>query len=112
MWTLQRIQELLANQEEEHLHLEYKAADAFGKSDGKKAEIWKDVSAFPNSDGGMSIYGMRENAQHRLSRFDPINASDFTKECLKQVINFKIDPRNHGSPSLQYSSPPRANDVV
>jgi len=34
---------------------DYKACDSLGKNDGKKKEISKDVSAFANSAGGLSV---------------------------------------------------------
>ena len=55
---------LILNHIEENIHLDYKAADALSKSDNKKKEISKDVSAFANSDGGVIIYGIREFADN------------------------------------------------
>ena len=82
---------------EEHLNLEYKSADALGKTDGKKKEISKDVSAFANSDGGVILYGMKEHDEpskrHLPEKIDPINRNKFSKEWLEQIINSNIHPR-------------------
>ena len=60
MWNLDRIQQLIRDSVEESLSIEYKSAGALGKSDTKKTEITKDVSAFANSTGGVLIYGIAE----------------------------------------------------
>lgn len=51
-WDESDIQELVAGQVQESLTLDYKACDALARTDGKKKEISKDVSAFANSAGG------------------------------------------------------------
>lgn len=97
-WTEQDIQDLIKNQIEESLNLDYKAADSLSKSvEGKKREIAKDVSAMANSDGGVIIYGVREysdpDKKHLPEKLDPINRVDFPKEWLEQIINTNIFPR-------------------
>ena len=56
--TLQDIDQLIATQTQESLHLDYKDSRAIDKS--KREEISKDVSAFANADGGTIIYGVTE----------------------------------------------------
>ena len=56
-WAEADILAMMKDQVQEHLMLDYKAADALGIADGKKSEIAKDVSAFANSAGGTLIYG-------------------------------------------------------
>ena len=96
VWDQTRLQQLIDDEVEENLHLEYKAADALAKSDGKKREITKDVSAFTNSDGGYIIYGIKEydilDRKHLPERPDPIDRTQFSKEWLEQVIG-NIRPR-------------------
>ncbi len=90
------LQALVDGEIEESLILDYKAADALGKSDGKKKEITKDVSAMANSAGGQIIYGIKEfdadDRKHLPERIDPVKRTDFTREWLQQVIN-GIQPR-------------------
>ena len=59
-WTKQKLDQMIADKVEESLAVEYKRADALAKTDGKKADITKDVSAFANSSGGVLIYGIAE----------------------------------------------------
>jgi hypothetical protein len=84
------LEHLISDSVEESLTLDYKAADSLGKTDGKKREITKDVSAFANSAGGRIIYGIKEyddpNRRHLPERLDPVNGREFTKEWLEQVI--------------------------
>jgi hypothetical protein len=99
MWNRERIEQLIRDNVEESLALEYKAAEALGKSDGKKAEIVKDVPAFANSSGGVLIYGVAEfherEQRHRPERIDPVNRREYSKEWLEQVIQ-SIQPRIDG----------------
>ena len=99
MWDLERIQRLIDDSVEESLSLEYKAAEALGKSNAKKAEIVKDVSAFANSSGGVLIYGIAEFQQrenrHRPEKIDPVDRREFSKEWLEQIIQ-SIQPRVAG----------------
>lgn len=94
------IQNLIINQVEENLHLDYKAAEALQKTDGKKKEVSKDISAFANSDGGIVVYGIKEFSdaakKYLPEKIDPIDRNDISKEWLEQVINSNISPRIDG----------------
>lgn len=98
-WTLEKIKQLISNQVQEHLHLEYKAADALAKTDSKKAEITKDISAMANSDGGIIVYGVKEfrekNKEHLPENIDPVNQVEYSKEWIEQIIK-TIRPRIEG----------------
>lgn len=96
MWTIETIQRYIADQIEENTHLEYKAAAGLDKSYAKKFDISKDISSFANSDGGVVIYGVRENTDNIPGSIEPIDKSVYTKEWLEQVINDHISPRIHG----------------
>lgn len=86
---------LIENRVEENLNLEYKAAMALDKHPTRTIEISKDISAFANSDGGILIYGIKEDNQlkHIPKELDPVNRKNFPKEWLEQIINDKIRPR-------------------
>jgi hypothetical protein len=94
------IENLILNQVEENIHLDYKAADALQKTDGKKKEISKDISAFANSDGGIVIYGVKEftepTKKYLPEKIDPIDRNIISKEWLEQVINSNVSPRIDG----------------
>jgi hypothetical protein len=98
-WTKQRLDQMIADGVEETLSLDYKRADSLAKTDGKKAEVTKDVSSFANSSGGLLIYGIAEFAdeprKHLPERLDPIQRSEISKEWLDQVIQ-TIQPRIEG----------------
>src|SRR4051812_21611922 len=76
-WTEAAIQLYITDEIEESLTLDYKAADALDKTDGKKKEITKDVSAMANSAGGIIIYGLKEYTdpakKHFVENIDPID---------------------------------------
>jgi hypothetical protein len=98
-WTKQKLEQLITDKVEESLNLDYKRADALAKTDGKKVEITKDVSAFANSAGGVLIYGIAEPndraKRHLPERLDPVRRADVSKEWLEQVIQ-TIQPRIDG----------------
>jgi len=88
-YTTDDIQSLIDNEVEESIYLDFKEAGALDKSDHKKKEISKDVSSFANSDGGIIVYGVREES-HKANSFSFINGNDYTKEWLEQVISSSI----------------------
>lgn len=98
-WTKQRLDQMIADGVEESLSLDYKRADSLGKTDGRKAEVTKDVSSFANSSGGVLIYGVAEPSdearRHLPERLDPIQRTEISKEWLDQVIQ-TIQPRIEG----------------
>jgi predicted HTH transcriptional regulator len=82
-WTEPDIQALITEQRPEDLSLEYKAAAALDKTQGKKADISKDVSAMANSAGGTII-------------LDPVDPAQISIEWLEQVIDSGIQRRIPG----------------
>lgn len=95
-WDESDVRELVASQVEESLTLDYKACDALARTDGRKKEISKDVSAFANSAGGTIVYGVLEN-KHIPTKIDVgYLPTDITKEWLEQVIHGNIQRRIDG----------------
>lgn len=94
-YNLEYLKSLIENKVEENLNLDYKAAGSLDKQNNKTTEISKDVSAFANSDGGVIIYGIKEDKvnKHLPEKIDPVNRKNFTKEWLEQIIQDKIRPR-------------------
>src|SRR5690554_2139766 len=94
-FTENDILDLIKNEIEESIHLDFKAGPALGKSDGKRKEISKDISAFANSDGGVIIYGLNE-VNHKANSLSFIDGDEFTKEWLEQIISSSIQRKISG----------------
>lgn len=94
------ILEIISNNLEESINLEFKSSGALSKNEKHKNEISKDISSFANSAGGVLVYGIEEE-DHKASRLSYIDGNTITKEWLEQVIqtriqrkilNIRIDP--------------------
>lgn len=98
LWKEEDILNLIHNKVRESLNLEYKSCDALAKTEGKRKEISKDVSAFANSAGGTIVYGVTENrSTHEPDDIDiGYDPQDISDEWLEQVINSNIQRRIDG----------------
>ncbi len=98
-WNQSIIQGYIDNFVEESLTLDYKSGEALGKTDAKKKEITKDVSAMANSAGGVILYGVKEydelTKRHLPEKIDGVNRDEFSKEWIEQIIK-NIRPRIDG----------------
>jgi hypothetical protein len=95
-WDENDLLRLITDQVQESLTLDYKLCDALQKTDGKKNEVSKDISAFANSAGGTIVYGMAENKHVPTDLDVGFDPNDITKEWLEQVINSRIQRRIDG----------------
>ena len=95
-WDEHDLLDLIALGVQESLELDYKQCDALQKTDNRKSEISKDVSAFANSAGGTLVYGMIENGHVPTALDVGYDANDISKEWLEQVINSRIQRRIDG----------------
>lgn len=99
IWNEARLNQMIKDEIEESLNLDYKAAGSLEKSDKKKTEITKDISAMANSAGGVIIYGISEFQQkdrgHFPEKIDPVDRKSFPKEWIEQVVG-NIQPRITG----------------
>jgi len=86
--------QLMDDQIEEAINLEFKSADALRNTDKCKNELLKDISSFANSTGGIIIYGIEEK-EHCAHSLTYIDGSQVTKEWIEQVINTRITRRIH-----------------
>lgn len=89
-WTLDQLNELIENQIQESLTLDYKDSRSLGKNDGKKNEISKDVSAFANSAGGVIIYGIQEENHLPKCIDEGVDPNEISKEWIEQIIDSRI----------------------
>lgn len=114
-WSIERIKSLIQNEVEERHDLEYKSSGSLAKSDGKKTEITKDVSAFANSSGGVIVYGISEHSSksknHLPQSIDPIDRSTISREWMDQVIG-NIEPRIPNIKIIPITVEDEENNVV
>jgi hypothetical protein len=112
--NLEKIESYIENKIEENLNLDYKASGSLQRNDNKTSEISKDVSAFANSDGGIIIYGIKEDQinRHLPDSIDPINRNEISKEWLEQIIQSKIRPRINGIIIHSVSVTEQTHEVV
>lgn len=114
-WQQVDVQRYIDDRIQESLLLDYKAADALEKSDVKRREITKDVSAMANSAGGIIIYGIKEHSEtekkYLPEKIDPVDQSQISKEWLEHIIN-NIRPRIEGVAIFPVPVNTGANQVV
>jgi predicted HTH transcriptional regulator len=58
--SLADLEQLIKNEIQESLTLDYKASTSLGRDSDRRNELVKDVSAFANSAGGQIVYGIEE----------------------------------------------------
>lgn len=114
-WNEAKIQRFIDLETEESLTLEYKAAEALDRTDYKKKEITKDVSAMANAAGGVIVYGISEYSdlerRHLPEKISPVDRTQFPREWLEQIIN-QIRPRIDGVVIHSINLHSGENDVV
>lgn len=115
VWDQARLERYITEGIEESVNLDYKAAGALAKSDGKKTEITKDISAMANSAGGIVIYGIAEyqdeSRKHLPEKIDPISRVEYSKEWLEHIVG-NIQPRIDGVTIYPVSINSAPNNVV
>lgn len=93
MYNQEYLENLIKNNIEENLNIEYKSSPSLNRTDQKKInEISKDVSAFANANGGILIYGIIET-EHLPAKIDAINRNQVDREWLEQKIQDSIRPK-------------------
>ncbi len=116
LWTEQDLLELIQNEVQEDIQLDYKASAALHNTESKKREISKDVSAMANSAGGVLIYGIVEDGHIPKKLDEGFDPNETTKEWLEQIINSRIQRKINGLKifpiELKTSNPGRFAYVV
>lgn len=93
-YSLEDLNDFLELEVEENIYLDYK--DGAALCSDKINEITKDISAFANSDGGIIIYGVRENREtHKPDGMSAITNPKISKEWIEQQAN-RIQPQIKG----------------
>jgi hypothetical protein len=115
-WDERDLLELIKLGVQESLELDYKQCDSLQRTDTKKNEISKDVSAFANSAGGVLVYGVEEDGHVPTAIDAGFDPNEISKEWLEQVINSRIQRRIDGvrvnQVALVTASPGRVAYVV
>jgi predicted HTH transcriptional regulator len=98
LWEEEDVLGLIREQRKENLQFEYKKSDALAKTDGKKTEITKDVSAMANSAGEVIVYGIDEQRKSNgpIQLDIGIDPTEISTEWLEQVIDSGIQRRIDG----------------
>jgi hypothetical protein len=89
--TLSDIQQMIQDQVQENIHLDYKDSRAVRKD--ARDDFAKDVSAFANSDGGVLIYGVQEKDHLPLTMDDGVDDNEISREWIEAAIMTGINPR-------------------
>jgi hypothetical protein len=104
LWTADDLKELITDQAEESISLEFKHGQVLEDlenhqgAERRKEEISKDVSAFANRTGGIIVYGIEEAKQepHQAKALTPVDPAKCSKERLEQIITSRIGPPIQG----------------
>jgi hypothetical protein len=92
-WTEADLIDLIQNDVQEDLHLDYKQSAALARTDACRNELSKDVAAFANSDGGRIVYGIAEDRHHPDKIDECVDATQLKREWLEQVISSDVRPK-------------------
>lgn len=94
-WTTERLLALIRDKTPENFTLEFKASEALAKTNEKKKELAKDISALANSAGGTIIYGIVEDpSTHVADKLDAgTDQVEIPPEWIEQVVDSRVHPR-------------------
>jgi predicted HTH transcriptional regulator len=105
-WDEAYLLELISVGEQESLTLDYKRSAALAKDDPKKNDLSKAVSAFANSEGGVLVYGMKEDKHVPTDIDEGIDRNVITKEWLESAHPdrpaHRGDPRSDGTGEVEH----------
>lgn len=94
-WTRAELDAMVANGDEEGLHLDFKRSAAL--SNGTlRDDLSKDVSAFANSAGGLIVFGIEEANKKAVRVDEGITSATMNAERLEDIIFSNVFPRPVG----------------
>lgn len=85
---------LVNNQVPESIFLDYKR-DLYGKNNGDKKELLKDVSAFANSSGGDLLIGIEEDKHNQAFKIVGFESNNIFEEInrIEQIVYAGLEPK-------------------
>jgi hypothetical protein len=92
-WEEKDLDELHRGEIMESLTLEYKDSRVLENKVYQQGELFKDVSAFANSAGGILIFGMKESGHLPIGTDDGVDPSKIKREWLENVLTSNIVPK-------------------
>jgi hypothetical protein len=97
-WTIERLLALIMDKTPEDFTLEFKASEALAKTNEKKKELAKDISALANSAGGTIIYGIVEDrSTHAADKLDAgTDQVEIPPEWIEQIVDSRVHPKING----------------
>jgi hypothetical protein len=95
-WEESDLDELHRGEIMESLSLEYKDSRVLENRVYQQGELFKDVSAFANSAGGILIFGMRESGHLPTGTDDGVDPSKIKREWLENILTANIEPKIEG----------------
>lgn len=95
-WNEDDLFQLVKDQVQEGLTLDYKRSDSLARNNACMTELSKDVSAFANSAGGRIIYGIMEEGNIPAGLDNGSDPNVISREWIEQVISSRIRPRISG----------------
>jgi Putative DNA-binding domain len=95
-WEESDLDELHRGEIMESLSLEYKDSRVLENKVYQQGELFKDVSDFANSAGGILIFGMRESGHLPIGTDDGVDPSKIKREWLENILMANIEPKIEG----------------
>ncbi|WMT73942.1 ATP-binding protein [Bradyrhizobium sp. Ash2021] len=92
-WEESDLDELHRGEIMESLTLEYKDSRVLDNKVYQQGELFKDVSAFANSAGGILIFGMKESGHLPTGTDDGVDPSKIKREWLENILTSNIQPK-------------------
>lgn len=92
-WEENDLDELHRGEIMESLTLEYKDSRVLENEVYRQGELFKDVSAFANSAGGILIFGMKERGHLPIGTDDGVDPSKIKREWLENILTSNIQPK-------------------
>ena len=95
-WTEEDLLKLAEEATTESLILQFQPCSAVERTEERKLEIGRDVSALANSAGGTLVYGVLKRDDRAIGLDEGFDPRSIKPEWLEQVIHSEVQPRLEG----------------